>query len=457
MNGEASAGLFADVDLMALAARCVAEAGEGEQIEVYAARGRSTSVRAFGGEVESLSVAGSSGVGIRIVNGHRQGFAHCGTLDEKVVAETLSEARDNALYSAEDPWVGLADPDGREPPDLCLVSDELRRTTTDEKVAMALELERATIARDRRVQGVRTASYGDGEGEVAIASSTGLLASGEGTVCHLAVSALASEGDETTVGSSVGAGRGPGELDVEAVAGDAAHRATRILGAEAVSSRRLAVVLEPRVAATLLAIVGGSLTGERVAKGRTPFAERVGEGIASPQFSLVDDPTDSRSFGADTHDGEGLACRRNVLVSGGVLQGFLHNVWTARRLGAASTASAVRSYRSTPSVGAQALTVEPGPLTSDEIIAGVSDGILVQSLSGVHSGVNGVTGDVSVGAEGLMIRDGHLVEPVKEVTLAGTLQRMLLGVTAVGSDMEWLPGGTGAATIMIDEMVLSGR
>lgn len=443
-------------DLLALAERIAVTAGPGEQIEVYAARGSSTSVRAFEGEVESLSIAESAGVGIRVVAGTRQGFAHCGTLDEAAIAETLADARDNAAFGAEDPCSGLAEPDGVEPVHQELWSDALVSFPTERKVALALDLERAVVARDPRIRGVRTATYGDGAGEAAVATSTGIAVAGRGTICHLSVSALASEGDETTVGVGLDVGRDPGDLDLDRAADEAAIRATRLLGGVPVASQRLPVVFEPRLAATVLGVLGGTLTAERVAKGRSPFADRSGEAIAAGMLTLVDDPTDPRSLGADSHDGEGLACRRNVLVDGGVLQGFLHNTWTARRLAARSTGSAVRSYRSTPGVGCQALAVAPGDQCLEELVAGLDHGLLVQSLTGVHSGINAVTGDISVGAEGLMIRGGELAEPVREVTLASSLQRLLLGIEAVGSDLEWLPGGTGASTLLFDEMVLGG-
>ncbi|MCI3950085.1 MAG: peptidase family protein, partial [Acidimicrobiales bacterium] len=156
------------------------------------------------------------------------------------------------------------------------------------------------------------------------------------------------------------------------------------------------------------------------------------------------------------HDGEGLACRRTALLEDGVLRGFLHDTWSARRAGTASTASAVRGYASTPAPGAAALALRPGDRSVDELLATVGDGVLVQEVSGLHSGVNPVSGDVSVGAEGLAIRDGALAEPFREATIASTLQRLLLDVIAVGSDFEWRPGGTGAPSLAIADVALGG-
>jgi PmbA protein len=443
-------------ELLELASKVAAEAGAGEQVEAFVGSTTSTSVRVHGGEIESLTQASSSGIGVRVVVDGRQGFAYAGSLDPAVIAEALADARDNARYAEPEEWVGLAEPDGVVPPDIDLWRDALAEMPTDRKVALALELERAVKARDPRITGVRVASWGDGSGVGAVATSTGVAVSGRSTFCHLSVQALATAGDETKTGYGVSVGREPADVDLDEAAGDAADRATRLLGAVQPASGTVTLVLEPQMAATLLGVVAGTLNGESVLKGRSPFADRVGEAIASPLVTLVDDPTDPESLGADAHDGEGLATRRIPLIEGGVLRGFLHNTMTGRRAGVPSTASAVRGFRSTPGVGAQALAITPGTGTLDELVAGVDHGVLVQSMTGLHSGVNPVSGDFSVGVEGLMLRRGARAEPIREATVASTLQRLLLDVAAVGGEREWTPGGTGAAALVIPGVTLSG-
>ncbi len=444
-------------ELADLAAKVAAEAVAGEQVEAFVGSSTSTSVRVHGGEIESLTQASSSGIGVRVVRDGRQGFAYAGSLDPAVIAEVLADARDNATYAEPEEWVGLAEPDGVTPVELDLWRDALADMPTDRKVARALELERAVKARDPRVTGVRVAAWGDGSGTGAVATSTGILVTGRSTFCHLSVQALATDGDETKTGYGVSVGRQPEDVDLAEAADDAADRATRLLGAVQPVSGTVTLVLEPRMAATLLGLVAGTLNGESVLKGRSPFADRVGEAIASPLVTLVDDPTDPASLGADTHDGEGLATRRIPLIEAGVLAGFLHNTMTGRRAGVPSTASAVRGFRSTPGVGAQALAIATGEGTLDELIAGVDHGVLVQSMTGLHSGVNPVSGDFSVGVEGLMLRGGARAEPIREATVASTLQRLLLDVAAVGGEREWTPGGTGAAALVIPGVTLSGQ
>ena len=163
------------------------------------------------------------------------------------------------------------------------------------------------------------------------------------------------------------------------------------------------------------------------------------------------------AFGATVYDAEGLATRRNPLIHDGVLDRFLYNTYAGRRAGVASTGSAVRAgYKGAPGTGARALAVEPGALGPDELYAHVGDGLLVQSVSGIHSGVNPVSGDFSVGAEGVLIRGGALAGPVREITIASTIQRMLVGILAVGSDLTRLPAAATGVTLAIDDVSMSG-
>jgi PmbA protein len=444
-------------ELLDLATKVAGAAGAGEEVEAFVGRSTTTSVKVHGGAIESLTQATSAGIGVRVIEDGRQGFAWAGSLDDDVVAEVLAEARDNVAYAQAEPWVGLAEPDGVEPPPIDLWRDGLAAQPTDRKVDLALELERAVRARDPRVVGVRTAQWADGAGEGAVATSTGIAVAGRSTYCHLSVLALATDSSETKTGYGVSVGREPDDVDLDRAADDAVDRATRLLGAVQPGSGSVTLVFEPRMAATLFGVVAGTLNGESVLKQRSPFADRVGEPIASPLVTLVDDPTDPMSLGADSHDGEGLATRGVPLVVDGVLQGFLHNTMTGRRAGVPSTASAVRGYRSTPGVGAQALALDTGAGSLDDLVAAVDHGVLVQSMTGLHSGVNPVSGDFSVGVEGLMVRGGERAEPIREATIASTLQRLLLDVSAVGGEREWTPGGTGAAALVIPAVMLSGR
>ena len=271
------------------------------------------------------------------------------------------------------------------------------------------------------------------------------------------MSTLADDGDETQTGFGFSVGRSPDEFDLQRAAREAAERATQLLGATKPASRRLTVVLSPFVTAQLLGVISSTLNGESVIKGRSLFKDRLGELVANPLVTLVDDPTNPQAYTATDIDGEGLAARRNVLIEGGVLQQFVQSSYSARRSGTVSTGNAVRGgFKGTPGVGCLALQLQPGTQTQEELISGISDGVLVQAVSGLHSGVNTISGDFSTGASGLLIENGQLGAPVREFTIASTLQKMLQDVVAIGGDVDWLPMRAAGLSIVVADMTMSG-
>jgi PmbA protein len=442
--------------LQAIADRVVAMAQPGEHIEAFVSRDAETDIRIYEGDVEHFVAAQTEGVGIRVIRDGRTGFAYAGVLDETAVAEVLAEARDNVQFGTPDEWAGLAEPDGVDVIEQDLWSDALADYSTDAKIALAKELERLTLAVDPRIR-VDDANYADVASESAVATTTGIRRVGRENGCYVVVSTLADDGDETQTGFGFSVGRSPVEFDLGKAAKDASDRATRLLGATKPSTRRTTVVLDPYVTASFLGIISSTLNGESVAKGRSLFKDRLGENVANSIVTLVDDPTNSKAYTATDLDGEGLAARRNVLIDAGVLQQFVHSSYSARRVGTKSTGNAVRGgFKGTPGVGCLALQLLPGTRDQNALIADIDDGVLVQSVSGLHSGVNAISGDFSAGASGLTITHGQLGGPIREFTIASTLQRMLQDVVEIGNDIDWLPMSAAGVSLAIRDVTLSG-
>jgi PmbA protein len=179
--------------------------------------------------------------------------------------------------------------------------------------------------------------------------------------------------------------------------------------------------------------------------------------VANSIVTLVDAPTNPKAYTATDLDGEGLAARRNVLIEKGVLQKFVHSSYSARRVGTKSTGNAVRGgFKGTPGVGCLALQLLPGDRDQNALIADIDDGVLIQSVTGLHSGVNAISGDFSVGASGLTISNGQVGGPIREFTIASTLQRMLHDVAEVGNDVDWLPMRAAGLSLVIRDVTMSG-
>jgi len=448
------------MNLEDVATRIAGAAKTGEQVEAYVVRSKETEARALSGGLDKFAQAETAAVGVRVIVEHREGYAYAGSLDNDAIDFALSEARDNAVFAQPDEALTVSHPDdaaGVDPPDLDLWRDELASVPPDDKVALVLELAHATIKSDARIRTVDLADYSDSMVEAAVANSNGVTASWRRTSCWCAVDAIAGEGEGTQTGVGISIGRTYDDLKPHEAVAEAVEKATRLLGAQQIETTRLPVILSPQVAHSFMALLTTALSGDALARGRSFFAERVGEEVAAPFIDVIDDPTDAEATSAARFDGEGIPTRRLELIRRGRLQGFAHNVVSARRVGdgARTTGSAMRSYMSSPGVGFRNLHLEPGEDDLEGLMRRAGGGFYVQNVTGLHSGANPVSGDFSAGATGLLVRDGDWAEPVREVTIASTLQRMLLDVVAVGADVRQLPGGA-SSSLLISEMTIGG-
>ena len=446
-------------DLEAAARRAVeaAIAAGASDAEGYAEEGVEREIRVYDGAVESLTDAASRGVGVRAFLDARSGYAYGTDLSDSGLGDVGAAATEAARVADPDEHDGLPEETGAAAVG-DLRSREVDRFTTERKVELALRAERAARAHPS-VSQVEQVVYADVDGARALANSHGFASSFESSAAWAYVSAFAGEGSDLMTGLGLGLGRGPEALDPDAIGTEAAARAASLAGARQPSSRRCPVVLDALVSASFLGFIGGMLSADAVQRGRSLFADREGEEIATAELRLADDATLTDGLSSSPFDGEGVARRRLPLLEDGRLLTFLFDSRTARRAGRSSTGSAERSsYRSPPSVGTSNLVAEPGHATLEELVAEAGDGLLVTDVAGLHSGVNPVSGTFSVGATGRLIEGGELAAPVREITIASDLVSMLKSVAAVGSEARWVPfgGSVRAAPLLLREMAVSG-
>ncbi len=442
-------------DIAELCRAAVDRTADGEGVEAYARQTRRTEVEARGGEVESLSFSETRGIGVRVIADGRQGYAWAADPETSDVPDLVDAARENALLSTSDEANGLPEALPIEPLE-GLFRPSMAGLETDRKVRTALDLERVATSTTPKVRKVERAALGDSVTRVDIASSTGIDASYERTDCWCGASTLAEEGDETQSGYDFALGHELDELDWEAVARSAAERAARLLGAKKPGTKRLPILLDPLAATSFLSVLAGGLSAESVQKGRSLFAGLVGQEVASPEVTLLDDGRFLEGPSASPFDDEGVPTGPTPLIDAGRLEGFLHNTVTARRGTTRSTGNAARGgYRTVPGVAPSNLFLQPGRDDAKRLLERAGRAVYVQDVSGVHSGANPVTGQFSVGATGLRVEGGSFAEPLREMTIASTLLDMLRGVLAVGSDLRF-GGAIGSPTVLVGEMTVAG-
>lgn len=447
------------IDYGQLAKKLVARAVKrgAKQAEAFLQVGRQADVRVRDGEIEDLTQSTSKGVGLRVLVKGRLGFAYTSDFDPAALDAFVDRAVELARVSAPDPLNGLPTrlDFGRYPDVGALFDPEVATLAPDWKIKAAIEMEKVVRAYDGRIKTIDSVGAGEGVSEVYLASSEGASGSSQDTSVYLYASPVATDGEQLQTATWYDQKRFFKELDApEAIAREAARRAVRLLGAKKVRSQRVPVVFDPSMAASFIGTVAAAANGDAVFKGASFLAKQLGKKLAPDFVTLVDDGRLPRGLATSPFDGEGVATRRNEILSKGVLSTFLYDSFTARKAKRKSTGNASRGYRSLPHIGTHNLYLEPGARTPEAIIKSIPNGLYVTAMLG--HGANLITGEYSRGANGLWIENGELARPVQEITVAGTLLEMLAHIREVGNDLTFR-SATAAPTLCFEELTVSGE
>ena len=452
------------LDLESLAADVVALAikAGATDAEAVAREGDEFSVNVRMGAVETLKESGSRGLGLRVFLGKRSGSASTSDLTAEGIRQLVEGALALARVTEEDPFAGLPETGefGAVQDDLHLYYDDVYSLGGAERIEWARRVEAAALAADPRITNSDGGSFDAATGRKALANSRGFVGSYRTSYAGVAAAPLAKDADGKMQrdGWWSSARRLSDVESPESVGQEAARRTLRRLGARRVATQSVPIIFAPETARTLIGSVFEAASGDAIWRGASFLAGKLGETIAAPDLTIVDDntmllPTGVGGFGSSPFDDEGLPSQRTVVVENGVLRNYLLNTYTARKLGMRSTHNAARGLAGAPGVGCGNLYLQPGNVTKEQILGEVKAGLYVTSLMGF--GTNMVTGDYSRGATGLWIENGQLTHAVEEITVAGNLAEMLRNVTAIGNDLRFR-GSVASPTLRIDGMTIAG-
>jgi PmbA protein len=408
------------------------------------------------GQVDTVTHADDRRLSLRVFVGQASAAASTSDLSRESLERVVDEATALARMTSADPHAGLPEPssliDGL--PDLDLADATGHDLAPEAKIEIARRAEAAALAEDSRITNSEGAEFYDRQARYAYATSHGFERDYATSSFGITASPVASENGEMQRDSWYSAARKRARLEEpEAIGRIAARRAVRRLGGRKVKTVEVPVIFDPENAASLLRAMAGAASGPSLYRRASFLLDRLGTRVAAPSVTLVDDGTIAGALGSRPFDGEGLPTRRTVLVRDGVLESYLLDSYSARKLGMTSTHHAVRDG-SGVSVSTSNLMLLPGTASPAELIASVKNGFYVTELIGF--GVNGVTGDYSRGAAGMWIENGELSHPVEEVTVAGNLLDMFTALEGIGNDLV-LRDRTVSPTLLIGRMVVAGN
>jgi TldD protein len=440
----------------------------GEFAEVFVEDARSSSARLDDGRVEEVTSGRSRGAGIRVVVGDTTGFAHTADLSPRGLLAAAEAASAVARRGGGSTTTALA---SRPEPH----ADVLVLPETVSKAAKVELLTRADAAARAAGGGIRqvTATYADSRRRIMIANSDGLMTGDDQVKSRFAVQAVASGDTGLQTGrESQGLGRGFeffDDFDVEEAGRAAATRALTKLRARPAPSGTLPVVIKSGGGGVLFhEACGHGLEADLVGKRASVFAGRLGELVASPLVTLVDDGTMRSEWGTYAVDDEGHPAARNVLIQDGVLTDYMYDFLRARSESRpVSTNGRRQSYRHLPMVRMTNTFLVNGTEDPEEIIRQTPHGVYVAQLGGGQ--VNTTTGDFVFGmTEAYLIEDGAITEPLRDANLIGNGPEVLTLIDVVGNDFAMGPPGTcgkdgqgvpvgdGQPTLRVQAMTIGG-
>ena len=416
-----------------------------DQAEAGISHDEGFSVTVRMGELESVERQRGRGLAVTVYRGGRKGSASTVDYSSAAVEQTVRKAMSIAGFTAEDEFAGLAEAElmARELPDLDLYHPW--EIDIAEAERLALRAEDAARGADERIANSEGATVSTGGGVRAYANSHGFCAGYPASSHTLSCSVVAAHDGTLERDYWYTSARVPEELEAPETVGEtASNRTTRRLGARQLSTRTVPVVFPAELARGLFGHLVAAITGTSQYRRASFLLGAAGEQVFPQFMEIREDPFIPRAMGSAAYDSEGVATRRRALVEEGVLQGYVLSSYSARRLGMQNTGNAG---------GVRNLIVAPNGGSLEALLGECPQAFLVGELLG--QGVNTVNGDYSRGAAGFWVEDGEIVHPVHEVTLAGNLGDVFMGIRKVGSDVD-TRGGIRCGSVLVEGLTVAG-
>ncbi len=404
--------------------------------------------------LENFLKAKESGVGIRVLKDKKMGFAYTTELKEDTIRDCVRRAIEICELTPKDEgfYFNCNGPQGYTS---YLYDKEATAMSSEEKIELTLSLEKAVKSLDDRIKGVRKVSFKEKEVETYCYNSCGLEYYYKSTFYTSSVSALAEYGGDASISYDFRSARRLKDLDFDGMIKDVVFKATSLLNPEPYETKAVSVVLFREASAVLLEAFSDMFSGESLLKGKTLLKDKVGQNVSSEKMNILDDGTLKNGFMSFPFDAEGIKTERKFLIEKGVLKGFLHNLYTAKKLGTRSTGNSLRdSFRTLPHCGITNLYIESGDADLEELLNVYDETFLVLDLMGLHT-VDPVSGDFSLGASGIIYNRGKKEKSVRGVTLSGNVLELWKKVVKVGKDLTFY-ANVGSPSILIEKLTVGG-
>jgi len=425
--------------------------------EIYILKSSSTKIDILNQKIESTDIISDYGMGIRVIKDRELGFAYTADFDPASIDQSISKSLESSKNIPQDQFNVLPYPIKQEL-QLDIYDEKINKTAIEDKIKFAMEIEKTAYSFDKRIKKTEKVFYRDNEIKAVLVNSNGVNISYKLNLCGGLAEVIAEEKKLAEGGTGIDFVKKFDSLNPERIGKEAAERATELLGAKIIPSQKLHFVFDPVVGTQFLGAISVMLSSDSVQKEKSLFKDKIGKIVGSKILSIIDNGRLANAVGSSPFDAEGSPTQETRLIEKGTLTCYLYNCYTAAKDKVKSTGNGHRSsFKSLPEVSPSNLYIEPGETSSDDIIKSINKGLFLTRVMGMHT-VNPISGDFSVGAQGIMIENGKKTFPVRGITIAGNLIEMLKKIEMVGKDLRFLPFGAnlGSPTLLISDISISG-
>ncbi len=430
-----------------------------DDVEAFLVKQKQLEIEIYKGDIDKYSIAESGGLSLRGSFDGKIGYSYTEKLEEDSIDMLIDEALENSKYiEGSSDEIIFSGSDSYE--NINHYHESLNQVPTQAKIEFVKNLEKEAYALDDRVFAVNACVYMEFEGERYIVNSKGIDLHDKSNGGATYISVVVKDGEDVKTGMGFKIFSDFSSLDYKEIANEAVENATSMLGAKNIKSDNYPIVFENTTFASLLSAFTGVFSSDNVQKGLSLLKGKLGEEVAAPILSIVDDPFLKDGFASRDFDDEGTASKFNNVIDSGKLVGFAYNWKTANKEGLESTGHASRSYKGSISIAPSNLYVVKGDMEVNELMKLADNGLYINNLQGLHSGLNAVSGDFSLSASGYEIANGEKSRPVNAITIAGNLLDLFKDIEAIGNDLKFgLPsnGYIGSPSILVRSLSVSGE
>jgi len=422
------------------------------EAEVYFERKNSFQCMLYEGQIDSYETSEDGGLSLRGLHNGKMGYAYTEKLDDDSMSILINSVKANADVLDEDEGIDIFEGSNEYTPHE-FYNEELESIGIPEKIELLRLIEQKIRAYDSRIVTLDYCFLQEYTTERSLANSKNLSLSHKENGLVIFLSTVVKEGEELKTGSYLKMTRDFHSLNADEIAKAAAEEALANLGEKSIPSGKYPIILRSDATASLLSTFMPILSAENAQKDQSLLKGKVGQKVASDTLTLLNAPFHPEALSGASFDGEGVSTKEQAIILDGTLQTLLHNRKTAKKEGCKTSGHAHKdSYKGTLSIAPQNLYISPGNRSQEELIALVSEGVLITELSGLHSGTNTVSGDFSVAAKGFHIQDGKIASPVKQMTIAGNFFKFLNTIEEISSELFFLPDGYGSPSLFVKEL-----